>query len=315
MSKKSAFKIIVGFVISFITVAIIVNIVDLNEVLTNMKKLTWQAFALLSALYLIGMILRTYRWLYLIRQKPEVSFGVVFKALVYGYMLNQLLPVKMGEFARAEYLVRKSKVSRSFLIGTIVGERVYDMIIILLFFGISVLFSQTILNQFQSIYFSVLIVFILGAICFYLLLHLDAIKVIAKFLPRKIETIISKTLENFSTSFLTFKSFKSVLLLLLISLLIWILACIIVFIVISVLDIKIPIYAYFFIVSASTFGMIIPSTSANVGVYHAVSMGALMLFMVPKEQALSFAILAHAFDFFPAILLGLFALLFRKKNS
>jgi len=50
--------------------------------------------------------------------------------------------------------------------------------------------------------------------------------------------------------------------------------------------------------------MIIPSTSASVGVYHAVAMGALMVFMVPKTEALTFAIIAHAFDFLPSVILG-----------
>lgn len=42
-------------------------------------------------------------------------------------MLNQLLPAKMGEIGRTEYLTRKSKNSRSFLLGTILVERIFDM--------------------------------------------------------------------------------------------------------------------------------------------------------------------------------------------
>jgi uncharacterized membrane protein YbhN (UPF0104 family) len=87
-----------------------------------------------------------------------------------------------------------------------------------------------------------------------------------------------------------------------VSIIIWSITLVMFFIIMKDLSISIPFYAYFFIVSAGTFGMIIPSTSANVGVYHAVAMGSLMLFMVPKEQALSFAIIAHAFDFFPNII-------------
>jgi uncharacterized membrane protein YbhN (UPF0104 family) len=78
--------------------------------------------------------------------------------------------------------------------------------------------------------------------------------------------------------------------------------------------ITLPFYAYIFIVSVGALGMVIPSSPANVGVYHAVAMGAVMLFMVDKETALTYAIISHAADLIPNVMFGLFVSIDRSLS-
>jgi len=224
--------------------------------------------------------------------------------LVYGYMLNQLLPAKMGEAGRAEYLARNSKLGRSFLLGSIVAERIFDMMVIVLFLAVSVGFSETVKRNIKSNYLFVLLLFVGFIAAFILLYNINIVKNFTHYLPQKAEAFINRIVNNVAKSFSMFNSFKKVALIFIITLIIWSITCLMFFFIINDLGITVPFYAYFFIVSAGTFGMIIPSTSANVGVYHAVAMGALMIFMVQRGQALSFAIIAHAFDFFPSIIMG-----------
>lgn len=304
MTRNRRLSVFIGIVISLIAVVGILYFVDLNEVWQNLRKLSWEIIAVAIFVYGLGMVVRALRWFLIIAIRQKVSFYTVFKGLVYGYMLNQLLPAKIGEVARAEYLTRKSTPGRSFLLGTIAAERVFDMVVILLFLGISIVFSETIMSKIQAQWISVVvIVFGLTALIF-LLHNVHLLKKITRYLPGKARGFTDRVLNNLALSFNVFKSIGSIFKILLLTLLIWLLTCLVFFLIIQDLDIEVPFYAYFFIVSAGTFGMIIPSTSANVGVYHAVAMAALMLFMVPKAQALSFAILAHAFDFFPAIIMG-----------
>ncbi len=78
------------------------------------------------------------------------------------------------------------------------------------------------------------------------------------------------------------------------------------------MGVSLPFHAYFFIVAVSSMGMVIPSSPGNIGVYHAIAMGAIMLFMVNKDTALAIAILANIFDLIPSIILGTLVLL--KEN-
>lgn len=287
----------------------------MQKVWWNLKKMSLPVIAAVSSLYLLNMLLRTLRWKLIIAQRTDIGFNLVFKALIYGYTLNQLLPLKMGEIGRAEYLTRQTGESRSFLLGTIVVERIMDMFIILMFFGFSVLFSETVLNNLKSNLFSVIffIISFLGGL--FLFFNLGIVKNLTRFLPHKAEKFTSHVIDNLTESLSVFTFRTKVFNVLLLSLLIWGLTCFSFYLIIKDLNISVPFYAYLFIVSAGTMGMIIPSTSANIGVYHAVAMGALMIFMVPDIQALAFAIIAHAFDFFPAVLLGAGFFIYGSFNS
>lgn len=313
MTRNKRVSIIAGLLISLLATAGIVYLVDVHKVWQNLQKISWEIVLLSLFVFFLGMFLRALRWFIIISIRETVPFYTVFKGLVYGYMLNQLLPAKIGEVARAEYITRISKPGRSFLLGTIAVERIFDLVVIMLFLCISVVFSKTIMSKIQAQWLSVVFVFISLITLIYLLRNVYLLKKISVIFPTRVSSFIDRVLDNLGKSFDIFKSIRSLFKVFFLSLFIWLLTCFIFFLIIQDLDINVPFYAYFFIVSAGTFGMIIPSTTANVGVYHAVAMGALMIFMVPKDQALSFAIIAHGLDFLPNVLLG--GVVFFYENS
>jgi uncharacterized protein (TIRG00374 family) len=53
--------------------------------------------------------------------------------VVIGYMANNLLPVRLGEFVRSYFLARRENVKATSALGTIAVERVYDGITLLAF--------------------------------------------------------------------------------------------------------------------------------------------------------------------------------------
>jgi glycosyltransferase 2 family protein len=302
--NKSKIKILFGLLFSLLTIVFIIYYVDLEEVWKNIQNISLRIIGLVLILYIINMIVRALRWNTIIKQRSYIPFYIVFKALIYGYMLNQLLPAKVGELGRAEYLARKSDNSRSYLLGSIIVERIFDMVVISMFLGISVLYSATIMSQLRSNIIPVILI-LLGIVgVFIIIYNIKLLKYITQYLPVVVEYSVNRLIDNVSRSFIIFSSLRNIIIVFILTFIIWGITCFTFYLVLYDLNVILPIYAYLFIVSAGTFGMIIPSTSANVGVYHAVAMGALMIFMVPASQALSFAVVAHAFDFFPSIILG-----------
>lgn len=303
ISKKSV-RMMLGLAASILAIVIIIVSVDLREVWSYTRSVSLTTIFFLLALYLLSMGIRAWRWKMIIEQRQPVPFSTVFRGLVYGYMLNQLLPVKMGELARAEYLTRKEKNSRSFILGTIAVERVFDLLVIFLFLVASVIFSASLLNHVQSNWAPIAMFLILAILAVTAIYKLHWFKIPAKLLPEKPQAFINRVIDNLVDSFKVLRNPLVSLRIVIITLAVWLLTCASFYLICRDLGINIPAYAYLFIVSAGTFGMIIPSTSANVGVYHAVAMGAMMIFMVPREQALGFAVIAHAVDFIPNIVLG-----------
>ncbi len=98
----------------------------------------WLPFSLLC--YLFSLSLRAQRWRILLSKIKYFSYGAVFRILFMGYALNNVLPARLGELFRADYLKRRHCVSRSAVLGSIALERLADGIIVLLLLLLGVLF-------------------------------------------------------------------------------------------------------------------------------------------------------------------------------
>ncbi len=85
----------------------------------------------------LGHIIRALRWKVILNSvKPDVSFKHLFGALMVGYGVNCVTP-KLGEVSRAILIGKWENLSRSSMFGTVIVERVIDIISI----GFAVLLS------------------------------------------------------------------------------------------------------------------------------------------------------------------------------
>jgi glycosyltransferase 2 family protein len=309
MNKK--LKIALGLIISISLIFYLFYKIDIRGVKNALWEFDFRVLLVLLLIYIAGMILRSLRWQLLIRQREKVDNILVFKALVFGYMINNLLPAKVGELARAEYLKRKKGISRSFILGTIFIERLSDLSIVMILFAFSLLFSKTSQAVFihnQWIIYFLAMVMVLSV---YFMFRPRFINRLIGFLPPTVKPRIEQIIISFTESiqFVNDKRLLSGVSFL--TVLIWGLTLSSAYSILWGLGVILPIHAYFFLITAGVFGMVIPSTSGGIGVYHAISTAALLLFNVPPEKALAFALISHAFDFFPSILMGV--ILFLKE--
>lgn len=79
-----------------------------------------------------GFVLRALRWKILLTPlKPHTGFRSRFAAVTIGFAANNLLPARVGEFARAYALSRLEPVSMSGSFGSLVVERFLDALTLL----------------------------------------------------------------------------------------------------------------------------------------------------------------------------------------
>ena len=107
--------------------------VDIRE----LKDALWHANYVLLApsvvVYFIAVLFRAIRWRYLLTPIGLFSVGRLYPVVVIGYMANNLLPMRLGEFVRSYYLARREDVKATSALATIAVERVYDGITLLAF--------------------------------------------------------------------------------------------------------------------------------------------------------------------------------------
>lgn len=90
----------------------------------------WVVCAL--AIYWVELALRIVRWrVLLLPLRQTLPYTSVATAFMAGYAANNVLPAKLGEPFRADLLGRLGEVSRMSALGSIIVERMFDMVVVL----------------------------------------------------------------------------------------------------------------------------------------------------------------------------------------
>ena len=243
-----------------------------------------------------------------------------------GYLVNNFVP-RLGEIVRAYTTGRLEKISMSSVLGTIVLERLFDLISAGMLVGVA-LFSYhgELIESFSFLRAAGLILiagsFALGAILYAASVSEKFQKTILRIikfalsqkLAEKAETIVL----SFLTSFRILRSRKRLGIIIFYTALIW---------VVLVYTIYIPFFAFnfganlhltfydaFLMIIITTMAWMVPSPGAT-GVYHLfVSQALVRIANVPKDEALAYATLTHLFGYIAITIVGaIFALIFTQR--
>ena len=84
-------------------------------------------------MYFISILFRTIRWKMLLAHMHGISISRLYPVVVVGYMANNILPMRLGEFVRSYYLREREGVSVSAALATVFVERVIDALTLLIF--------------------------------------------------------------------------------------------------------------------------------------------------------------------------------------
>jgi uncharacterized membrane protein YbhN (UPF0104 family) len=121
-----------------------------SDTLQRMKEVKYQWVVLSMAFGIISHILRAYRWKLLMEPTghyPNLPRSTM--ALFIGYLVNQGVP-RLGEITRCLVLKRTDQIPVTSSLGTVVSERVLDVLSLLIITGITFLIEFEKLNEFFS---------------------------------------------------------------------------------------------------------------------------------------------------------------------
>src|SRR3990172_8923543 len=88
----------------------------------------WSWFIALFAGSVLSHIIRAWRWKYLLFPvKENISLRNAFSVTMIGYLINNVVP-RLGEFVRPYAMAKLEGVSKSATMGTIILERILDLV-------------------------------------------------------------------------------------------------------------------------------------------------------------------------------------------
>lgn len=292
---------LLGGVISAVCIYLLLGKVDLAR--TGESFAQANVYWILASLpvSLTAIVIRCWRWQLLFLPDDRVSLRGMLAGTMIGYMFNTVLPGRVGELARASLVSQTERVSTARAFGTIVVEKILDVLVLLI--GLASLAAFVPLPPLIAAGgITAGIVLVVVAVPFFIFARARSglvglveritgrVPVLRRLqLPALIEMVLSAASSLGVPHLLVAQAFISIIL--------WGCAYGTVAMVIKAFGIELPWTAAALLLIATNLGMTVPSAPAYVGVYHAIAVLALSLFGVDGGQALSAAVALHALGF------------------
>ncbi len=130
--RSKYFRFFLGVAVGAALLFLSVKDVSWSEVKGEIEGITYTWIFFAAFLYWTELGFRIIRWRVLLSQlKPSPAGYKIAIAFVSGYAANNVLPAKLGEAFRADLLGRLANVSRLTVFGSIIVERLFDMLMVL----------------------------------------------------------------------------------------------------------------------------------------------------------------------------------------
>ncbi len=278
------------------------------------QKLLSSNYILILGSIVLAMIshwIRAYRWRMLINPLGySISTFRTFLAVMVGYVANLVLP-RMGEVVKCGVLNKLEKVPVTKSFGTVVVERIIDLIMLVILLSLTFVLEYKLIKAFMldwlsSIYDKIgdaqFLLFISGIVLFI------GIVFIVWLFKKENSTIASKVkafLNELVEGLLSIRKVENKLMFWLSTLMIWVLYYTMSYIVVFALPetAGLGMVAGLAILSMGSIGMTAP-VQGGIGAYHFMVSSILVLYGIKYEDGLAFATILHAAQTLGVIAVG-----------
>jgi uncharacterized protein (TIRG00374 family) len=271
----------------------------------------WWILPSLAALS-ASVAIRVVRWRYLFPPATRPPARASLRALLIGELFNTVLPLRAGELARIVAIHRDVRTSRPEALGTLLVERVLDVVVLLLLLLAIVPFVPEITWLGPAV--TILVVAAAGllggvvALRRYRVRPLEFLLRPLRWLPGFSPTRTSAAAESLLRGFQGLRDIRTGFLALALTAAGWLLVALAFWLAIRGLQLELGYDAALLVVVATTFSLVIPALPTSLGVFEAATVVSLDPFGIDDSRALACAVVLHVLSFLPFVLAGLMAL-------
>ena len=323
--KKNDLKFWMGIGVSLFFMALLLRKIDFGQLVTALRTVDYFFIALAVVFTFTSYFLRALRWKYLLISEKRIPLSSLYPATIIGYMANNLLPARLGEFVRACILSRREGLQTPAVFASLVIDRLFDGFTVLLIMLIT-LFTLKLPQGMEDAGLAlkaggaVMLLLYCGVLLFLFLLKrqtmrtLSCLEFMLKPFPRRFSERLIPMLGSFISGIRMSSRGGHITALIFTSFFIWIFCVLPVDMVLRGFGINLPITASMFILVLLVFAVMVPASPGFIGTYHYACFKGLSVFGVTESKAVSVALIVHGTSFFPVIIAG-FYYLWRSKIS
>lgn len=134
--------IVLGLATAFVFLVLAVRGADFSQVSGTLIESQLRFLPLIVGALMAQFWFKAARWRDLLEPITNTTTGRVYSATVVGYLANLVFPLYIGEFARVYVLGRQLQLPYSPVLATVVLERLFDILSVLFFVSIVLVFDS-----------------------------------------------------------------------------------------------------------------------------------------------------------------------------
>lgn len=314
-----------GILVSVLCLYIVFRGIEWGKVLSALQSANYALLGIAMLCTLSTIWLRAERWKYLLAPIKPLTLSRLVPPTMIGFMANNILPARAGEFVRAYMLGQRENVKKTTAFATIILERVCDMVTILLLLvlvlllvefpqtdGAAGLFSPALMQK-AGIVSALLVA---GLIAFLVVLKefpdvtTRVVRICLRPFPQSLAHTVTELLESFREGLHVLKTGPHLIALVVWSALVWLASVGTGWFVLLAFGLDVPFLAAAFIIVLIAFAVAAPSSPGYVGPFHAAVLAGVMLFQpgLDKGTVAGIAIIYHLVAIVPITIGGVYYL-------
>lgn len=304
-----------GLIISAIFLFLAFREINYAELWTTLRMTRFWWLIPGLAIYFCSMLVRTWRWQYLLKPIKHVSTSMLFPMIFIGYMGNNVFPLRMGEVLRAVVLKRRQDIAISASLATIVVERIFDAVVIVGFVLLNLgqltdLPGTGALSQIGGLATWAVLIFSAGLAVFIAiamfpkpatrLIH----AVINKIIPAKWRSSLTGIADRFLEGLMSLRSPKDAIMIFLTSVLVWVLETGLYWSINQSLGLGLNFGQLMLLNGVVNMVLLIPAAPGGLGTFDAAGRAMLQGYGIQAEPALGYTLILRIALWVPITLIG-----------
>ena len=261
-------------------------------------------------IYLSSIAARSARWGYMTNTIKPMRFAGLFQYVTLGFMTNNLLPARLGEVVRAYVTGKREHTSRSAMFASIVLERIFDGMVIVLLFLITLFITGLNHPLLFHVAWVSSVVFAVGFGFLLLLTYRRSTAMfitdkVLVFLPAPLREKILSILNKFVRGLVLLHHPKAFVQVFFMSFVVWGAELLVYLVFFEAFGIEAPLKVAIIALVFVNLSSMLPALPANALVFQVACSEALTRFGgVSQGTALAYSVVLHATQILPVILLG-----------
>lgn len=313
MSKRlfSLLKIMVSIGLASLLLFLVFRNVEMEDFWQKAKTVNYTWVLISIVLSLVPYVARAYRWNILLRPLGyELKTSRTTLAVLIGYLANLALP-RLGEITRCGVLNRNDRVPVPVALGTVVVERIVDLLALLVLISISLLAEFDRLTGFLASAYSDLDIPLWVPIVILSIGLLGTVGLVV-FVKKqdKLKGKFAELMKSFVAGFISLKDIKNPLGFIISTIVIWIVYYLMSYLIVFSLPetSHLGLMAGLMLLVTGGIAISLPVQS-GFGTYHGMVAGMLVLYSVENDTGLFLATLLHTSQIVAIAIFGTIALI------